>query len=214
MDLNIKDFNLPEDLEGYTKKLKEFTEKELYPLGEEIDDNNRVPERFLPMLSRAGLLSLRVPKEYGGSGLSFTQFWPILALVAKAQGTIRMSVHGHNGIWTMIGHHGTEEQKKKYLPLWAKGSGFPVFAFTEPERGTGLDIGTTATREGNVYKLNGFKHLITWPDIGFIHHVVAYTGDRSLRSKGISMILVEPNTPGLTIEPHKEFMGIKGCYHG
>ncbi|MFC1896584.1 acyl-CoA dehydrogenase family protein [Thermodesulfobacteriota bacterium] len=214
MELRIEDFNLPEELESYYEAVREFTVTDLYPLGEEIEDKNRIPDTLLPMLGRAGLLSLRVPKEYGGSGLNMSQFWPILKEVAKSQGAIRMAVHGHNGIWTMIYYHGTKEQKEKYLPLWAKGVGFPVFALTEPERGTGVDIGTTATREGDVYKLNGSKQLITWPDIGFVFHIVAYTGDRSLRAKGISMILAEPGAAGLTIEPHEEFMGIRGCYHG
>ena len=214
MKLKIEDFKLPEELERYRTAVKEFVQTELEPIAEELEDTNRVPDRLLPLLREAGLLRLRLPQEYGGIGLTFSQYWPILEEVAKSHGTIRMFVHGYNGIWVMIGSHGTEEQKRKYFPIWTEGRGFPVFALTEPGTGTGVDIKTTARKEGNIYRLNGRKHLITFADIAEIHHVVAYTGDRSLGSKGISMFIVEKGSPGFTIEPHKEMLGNKGCYHG
>jgi len=214
VELKVTDFKLPQELERYKTAVKEFVQTELYPMAEEIEDRKRVPPRLRPMLVKAGLLSLRFPREYGCPGLTFSQYWPILAEVAKSHGTIRMFVHGQNGNWLMLYRHGTEQQKKRYLPLWAKGDEWTCFALTEPGTGTGTDIKTTATRDGDVYRLNGSKHLITFADIASIFFVVAYTGDRSLRAKGTSMILVEPGTPGFTMEPQKEMMGIKGCYHG
>lgn len=214
MKLKIEDFKLPEELERYRMAVREFVQTELDPIAEEIEDTNRIPDRLLPLLREAGLLKLRLPREYGGIGLNFSQYWPILEEVAKSHGDIRMFVHGYNGIWVMIGYHGTEEQKQKYFPVWTEGRGFPAFALTEPGTGTGVDIKTTARRDGNIYRLNGKKHLITFADMADIFHVVAYTGDRSLGPKGISMLIVEKGAPGFTIEPHKEMIGIKGCYHG
>jgi len=214
MKLKIEDFKLPEELERYTMAIQEFMQTELELIAEEIEDTSRVPDRLLPLLREAGLLRLRLPQKYGGIGLNFSQYWPVLEEVAKSHGTIRMIVHGYNGIWGMIGYHGTEEQKRKYFPIWIEGRGFPAFALTEPGTGTGVDIKTTARKEGNIYRLNGKKHLITFADIAEIFHVVAYTGDRSLGPKGISMFIVERGSPGFTIEPHKEMLGNKGCYHG
>jgi alkylation response protein AidB-like acyl-CoA dehydrogenase len=114
----------------------------------------------------------------------------------------------------MLYHHGTEEQKRRHLPLWARGDARPSFALTEPGTGTGVDIRTTAARDGDIYRLNGTKHLITFADIANVFYVIAYTGDRSLRAKGVSIILVDPGVPGLTIEPMREMMGLKACYHG
>lgn len=214
MKLLLKDYKLPKDLEAYKKAVKEFTRTELEDCAVEMQKTNKLPKRLIPLLADAGLLALRIPKEYGGSGLTFTEYWPILAEVARSAGTIRMFVHGYNGIWLIIGKNGNEEQKRKYLPMFVDGSiGFPGFALTEPGTGTGVDIKTTAKKEGKFYKLNGKKHLITFADIAAITHTVVYTGDRSLGAKGTSIILVEKGAPGLTLVPHEDMIGIAGCYH-
>lgn len=215
MKLNVKDFKLPEQLEAYKQAVSEFRKTELEKVALELDETSKIPARLMPMLSDAGLLRLRLPKQYGGFGLNLSQYWPIQAEVAKAHGTIRMLVHVHNGAWVMIADHGTQAQKKKYLPRWVDGTaGYPAFALTEPETGTGVDIKCTARKEGKVYKINGKKHLITGADIATFFHVVVYTGDRSLGAKGISMLIVDKGAPGLKIVPHKEMIGIRGCYHG
>lgn len=214
MKLSIKDFNLPQDLERYHQAVKEFAATELEAIAEEIEATTSIPERLLPTLREAGLLTLRLPKEYGGTALTFSQYWPLLVEVAKTSGSIRMFVHGGNGLWVMIHNHGTAEQKKKYLSKVMREDGrFPCFALTEPDTGTGVDIKTTARRDGNVYKLNGKKKLITFADRASVFHVIAYTGDRSLGAKGTSMILVDPGAPGLTLESHKPLMSVRGCYH-
>ncbi len=213
MKLSIKDFELPKDLEQYKLAVKELVKTELDPIAKEMERTGRMPKRLMPLLRDAGLLGLRIPREYGGKGLTFSQYWPILEEVAKSHGTTRMLVHTFNGTWGMIHNHGTEAQKKKYIPMAVEGKGFLAFALTEPGTGTGVDIKTSAKRTGNSYVINGTKHLISLADIACVFHVALYTGDRSLGAKGTSILLVEPGTPGLTIKPHKEMMGNRGCYH-
>lgn len=113
----------------------------------------------------------------------------------------------------MIHHHGTEEQKKNILALWLQGK-WTTGAITEPDAGTGLDIKTTATKVGDVWRINGNKHLITYADIGELMWVLCYTGDRSLGAKGMSVLIVPKGTPGMIIEPMKQSMGLWGSYHG
>lgn len=213
MKLSIKDFKFPKDLEQYRLAVRELVKTELDPIAEEMEKTGRMPDRLMPLLRDAGLLGLRPPKEYGGMGLTFSQYWPILEEIAKCHGTVRMLVHGSNGAWTMIHTHGTEAQKKKYIPMSVNGKGVLAFSLTEPGTGTGVDIKTTATKVGNIYKVNGTKHLISLADIACVFHVVVYTGDRSLGAKGTSMLLVEPEAPGLKIIPHREMMGNRACYH-
>lgn len=214
MEVKLENFRLPQQLEDYKKAIKELARTELAAIADEMEATFQVPDRLLPLLRKAGLLKLRIPKQYGGVGLNFSQYWPILAEVAKPHGTIRMFVHGMNGMWVMIHTHGTEEQKKKYIPRWVEGKGFPAFALTEPDTGTGRDIKTTARKDGDKYIVNGTKHLITYADIADMFHTPVYTGDRALGAKGTSMLLIERDTPGFTIEPHEEMIGIRGCYHG
>ncbi len=213
MGLNIKDFTFPRDLEKYRLAVRELVRTELDPLAIEMENTARIPDKMIPLLRQAGLFGLRPPPEYGGKGLSFSQYYPILKEIAGCQGTVRMLVHCYNGTWTMMYRHGSEAQKKKYIPMSASGEGFLAFALTEPGTGTGVDIKTSARKAGNKYVISGKKHLISLADIARVFYVVAYTGDRSLGAKGTSMLLVPPDAPGLKIIPHKEMMGNRGCYH-
>lgn len=214
MKLSIGNFILPRDLEQYRLSVRDLVKQELDPLTEEMERTGKIPDRLVPLLRDAGLLRLRIPAEYGGFGLTFSQYWPILEEIAKSQGTIRMLVHGSNGSWLVIHKHGTEAQRKKYILKSTDGKELPAFALTEPGTGTGIDIKTTAIKTGNVYRINGKKHLISFADIATVFQVVLYTGDRALGAKGTSMLLVEPGTPGLEIISHREMMGNRGCYHG
>ena len=213
--LDIKDFNLPQDLPKYLEAVKEFARTYLEEKALEMEETDTLPADLQPTMKKAGLLDLRLPKDVGGLGLTFSQYWPILVEAGKPHGTIRQNVHGFNTLWTMLYYHGTEEQKKKWFPIiWGQGKGYAAFALTEPGTGTGVDIKTTARREGDYYIINGTKHLITFADIAPMFHVVCYTGDRSLKEKGTSIIIVEADNPGVVIEPHGPMMSIRGCYHG
>ncbi|MGV8057007.1 MAG: acyl-CoA dehydrogenase family protein [Smithellaceae bacterium] len=212
MKFNTRNFKLPEQLDSYRLAFREFVQTELDPIAKEMNKTRKWSPALMPLLSEVGVLTLRFPKEYGGHGLGYSEFWPILEEAGKTGGAIRMPIHGCNVQWQMIYEHGTEEQKKKFLPMWL-GTGMSVFALTEPETGTGVDIKTTATREGDYYVINGTKWLISFSDIASVFHLVCYTGDRSLGAKGISMILVEPGTPGMEIESHGEFIGCRASGH-
>ncbi|MFH1088147.1 MAG: acyl-CoA dehydrogenase family protein, partial [Chloroflexota bacterium] len=213
MGLDIKDFSFPQDWERYRLAVKRFVETDLEAMSAEVEESNALPPALMPMLKKSGLLRVRQPREWGGMGFTLSEFWPIEAEVAKSHGTIRLVVHGHSHKWMPIYYHGTEAQKKKYLPILAEGER-ASFALTEPGTGTGVDIRTTAVKSGDAYVINGTKHLITLPNIALFTLVVAYTGDRSLGAKGISFIIVERDTPGFAVLPHKDTMGLRGCYHG
>lgn len=214
MKVDIRDYKLPDELDRYSSAIKELVRTELQPLADEIEHNKTIPyDRLMPLLSQAGLLTLRLPREYGGSGLTFSQFWPILAEVAKSSGSIRMFPHAFNNLWVAINDYGTKEQKKKFSRYWTELIKPIAGCLTEPNAGTGVDIKTTAQKVNGHWVINGIKHLITFADIVDYFFVTAYTGDRSLGPKGISILIVPRDAPGLTIEPHKEMMGIPGLGH-
>jgi alkylation response protein AidB-like acyl-CoA dehydrogenase len=99
------------------------------------------------------------------------------------------------------------------LPDVAKGLKSVAFGLTEPDYGTGMDIGTTAVREGNNYVINGRKWLITNSDIA-THFIIFAKTDPKKGVEGVSAILIERNTSGFTITPLPETMGCKGGEHG
>ena len=217
MNLRLADFKIPEELERYKESLRQFARAELDPLADRIDRENRCPDDVRAVLRKAGLPQLPCPEEYGGMGLLPSQWWPILEIVAGVGGVIRAIAHGGSAFWRMIHCHGTEDQKKEYLIPFVNGEKIGGFALTEPDYGTGVDIRTTATRQGNKFVLNGRKHIISsvapLPRVADYYHVVAYSKDRSLGSKGTSMFLVNADAPGFSWVVMPEFMGLRGCPH-
>lgn len=183
---------------------------DLDPLEHDIEEHGRLPlERLMPQLEGMGALGLIVPEKYGGKGLTIEQYLPILAEFAKIQGGIRVLVHVHNSFAHALSEIGSEEQKNSILPKTVTGSHSIAFALTEPDHGTGLDLGTTAVREGEEYLLSGRKWLITNSDIAT--HFMVYVRTSAAE---VSALMVERDRRGLTIEPLPETMGCRGGEHG
>jgi alkylation response protein AidB-like acyl-CoA dehydrogenase len=200
--------------EDFKEKLFEAIWRDLDPLEDEIEETEKLPyDRLFPMLREMGAFGLLIPEEYGGVGLTVSQYLPVLAEFAKVQGGIRVVVHVHNSMAHALAELGTERQRREVLPGAAEGTKSVAFALTEPDHGTGADLGTTATRENGDYVINGRKWLITNSD--FASHFIVFAKTSPERSgDSVSAILVERDTPGFTIEPLPETMGCKGGQHG
>ncbi|MFX0574399.1 acyl-CoA dehydrogenase family protein [Nocardia nepalensis] len=182
----------------------------LAPLEQQIENEERIPyDMVLPALRESGAFGLLVPREYGGSGLSIRQYLPIIAEFAKIQGGLRVIVHVHNSFAHALSEMGSAGQCKAVLPGAATGEKSVAFALTEPDHGTGADLGTTADIDGTGYVLNGRKWLITNSDLATHFMVFAKTGETS-----VSAFLVERGSRGLHIGPLPETMGCKGGQHG
>lgn len=183
---------------------------DLDPLEAEIEDQEQLPmDRLMPILREMGVFGLLIPTEYGGLGLTIEQYLPIIAEFAKVQGGIRVLVHVHNSFAHALSEIGSAEQRADILPGVARGELSIAFALTEPERGTGADLGATARREGDEYIIDGRKWLITNSDIASHFIVFARTSQ-----KEVSAFIVERGRAGLSIEPLPETMGCKGGEHG
>jgi hypothetical protein len=186
--------------------------RELDPLEEEIEDNENLPyEKLFPALRKMGAFALMLPEEFGGYGLTVAQFVPLLQEFAKVQGGIRVVVHVHNTMVHAFSQLASAEQKAAILPGTADGTHSLAFGLTEPDHGTGADMGTTITRAGKELVVNGRKWLITNSDIA--SHFVIY-GRSQTAADGFSAVIIERDTPGLTIEALPETMGCKGGQHG
>ncbi|OUZ09693.1 acyl-CoA dehydrogenase [Aeromicrobium sp. PE09-221] len=199
-----------DDYQVLREQIFEAIWTDLDPLEQQIEDEERIPnETVLPILSRIGAFGLLVPREYGGSGLSMRQYLPILAEFAKIQGGIRVIVHVHNSFAHALSEIGNAEQRAAVLPGAATGEKSVAFALTEPDHGTGADLGSHAERDGDEYVIRGEKWLITNSDIASHFIVFAKTAQ-----KEVSAFLVPRETSGLSIERLPETMGCKGGEHG
>jgi len=200
------------NLAEYREQIRDFILTEGEAFARQIETEKRVPDALLKRLRELGLLRLTYPREYGGEGLKLQEYLPMLEECAKSHGTIRILVHGVNTMWRPLSY-ARKALKDRWLTALAAGEVIPAFALTEPDTGTGADVGTVAVRGGDTYYLTGKKHLITFADIADVFTVVACT-DRSKGGAGISAFLVERNTPGFTITLMPEMMGMKGSEHG
>jgi alkylation response protein AidB-like acyl-CoA dehydrogenase len=179
-------------------------------LEEQIENEEKIPYDIVrPVLADCGAFSLLVPTQYGGLGLSVAQYLPLIAEFAKIQGGIRVLVHVHNSFAHAFSEIGSPEQKQAILPAVATGTKSIAFALTEPDHGTGVDLGSTARKDGDDYVLNGKKWLITNSDIATHFIVFAKTAARE-----VSGFVVERGSTGLSIERLPETMGCKGGEHG
>jgi alkylation response protein AidB-like acyl-CoA dehydrogenase len=193
----------------FREQIKGAIWRDLDPLEDEIETTGTLPkDRLFPILREIRAFGLLIPARYNGVGLSVSQYVPILAEFAKIQGGIRALVHVHNSIGHAVSELGSEEQRDRVLPGVADGTNSVAFALTEPDHGTGADLGTTAMPDGDAFRLNGRKWLITNSDFASHFMVFAKTSARA-----VTAFLVERDTEGFTIEDMPETMGCRGGAH-
>ena len=154
-------------------------------------DDGQVERDFWREAGEAGLLGVSVPEEYGGHGGDFRHDIVVIDEAAK-NGVEGFAASLHNTIiLPYLVRHGTEEQKKKYLPKLVTGELVSAIAMSEPDAGSDLQaIRTTALKDGNGYRLNGSKTWISNGQIADFIIVVAKT-DPDEGAKGISLLLME-----------------------
>ena len=193
------------------RSVRDFARSQIAPRAQEWDRQERFPTEFVPELARMGLLGIRIPEEYGGSGMDTLAYVICIEEIGRVDGSMALTVASHNGLGT--GHllaFGTEEQKKKYLSRAASGESLAAWALTEP--GSGSDaaaLRTTAEREGDAWILNGTKTFITQGNVGGFCVVLARTNGSVQKQHGISAFIVERGTPGFSASKHMLKLGCR-----
>ena len=151
-----------------------------------------------------------IPEQYGGSGFGYLEYVTVVSEIAKVCGSIGLSVAAHNSLCTgHIYYHGSEEQKKKYLPKLATAEWIGAWGLTET--GTGSDAGgmnTTAVRDGDHWVINGSKNFITHAITGDVAVVIVRTGEKG-DSHGMSAFIIEKGTPGFSSGKKENKMGMR-----
>ena len=210
------DFMLDKKHEMARTLFKEFAEKEVKPLAQEVDETEVFPRGTVEKMAKAGFLGIPVPKEYGGQGCDPLTYAMCVEELSKVCGTTGVIVSAHTSLGCdPIQTYGTEEQKQKYLVPLAKGEKLGAFGLTEPGAGTDAQgQQTKAVLDGDEWVLNGSKIFITngkEADIYVIFAVTSVVTDAKGRSKKmISAFIVEKGTPGFTFGTKEKKMGIRG----
>ncbi|HEY7433845.1 MAG TPA: acyl-CoA dehydrogenase family protein [Methylomirabilota bacterium] len=205
---------LSEEHEMLRRTVRAFVEKEVAPHVDAWEEAGRIPRAFWRRLGELGLLGLEFPTEYGGAGGDFLSSVVLGEEMARCRsGGVAFSVLVHTDMSSpWLTRYGTDAQKRRYLPGIVSGETVCALGITEP--GTGSDmagIATRAVRDGDGYRLTGSKIFITNGVYGDLYFVAARTGPgtEERRHAGISMFLVERDTPGFTVSRRLDKMGMR-----
>ena len=209
------DFTLRKEHEMARALFKEFAEKEVKPLAQEVDETEEFPRGTVEKMAKNGFLGIPVPKEYGGQGCDPLTYAMCVEELSKVCGTTGVIVSAHTSLCCdPIMTFGTEEQKQKFLVPLAKGEKLGAFGLTEPGAGTDAQgQQTKAVLDGDEYIVNGSKIFITNGKEADIYVIFAVTGvieKKGRKIKEISSFIVEKGTPGFSFGTKEKKMGIRG----
>lgn len=207
-------FNIPEAFRKTQREIREFVQSELVPYSQQVEDAQTIPPHIIEKLKNMGLFGATIPKDYGGLGMGKLEFCLIEEELVKAHFAFQDIISLNNGLGSKgIVLDGSDELKKKYLPRLASGELISAFALTEPNAGSdAASITTTAVKDGEYYVLNGLKHFITNAPIADVFIVIVVTDPEKGVKGGMSAIIVEKDTPGLSIGHIHQSMGMHGCH--
>ena len=196
----------------FLDKLEAFLRDEVD--GELVEQQAKIPTRYIERLRELGAFGIKIPREYGGLGLSQYSYGRAMGLVGTKCGALvaLLSAHQSIGVPQPLKLFGTDEQKKRFLPRLASGA-ISAFALTENDVGSDpARMTTTAvpTSDGSAYLLNGEKLWCTNGSIAELFVVMARTPGRSGKPGPISAFIVEASSPGVEVVQRLEFMGIRG----
>jgi alkylation response protein AidB-like acyl-CoA dehydrogenase len=204
-------FQLTEEHLAVQAAAREFAQDELKPGVIERDELQKFPTEQIRKMGELGFLGMMVDPSYGGGGMDTIAYVLAMEEISKvdASASVVMSVNNSLVCWG-IEKYGTEEQKQKYLTRLSTGEIIGAFCLSEPEAGSDATMQrTTAEDKGDHYLINGTKNWITNGSTASVYIVIAQTHPEK-KHKGINALIVERDTPGFTVGPKENKLGIRG----
>jgi alkylation response protein AidB-like acyl-CoA dehydrogenase len=192
--------------------VRRFVANEVIPVASEMDHRDEYPHQLVGQMKAMGLFGLNIPEEYGGAGVNTSTFAEVCEELSR--GWLGLSgVIGTNAVMCdIVARFGTEQQRRRFLPAMAVGEKRGGICLTESNAGTDLQsITTTATRDREIYRINGSKMWITNARHGNTFLLLAKT-DSAVRPahKGMSAFVIEKGAPGMTVGRDIDKLGYKG----
>ncbi len=203
------------------KTIRDFVDKEILPVATELEHNDEYPHKIVDGMKELGLFGLTIPEEYGGLGESLLTYALVVEEIARGWMSVSGIVNTHFIVAYLLVQHGTDEQRRYFLPKMATGEIRGAFSMSEP--GCGSDVAaitTKATKKtdgGDAYVINGQKMWITNGGTANLVAVLVKTdtGGDSVY-KNMTTFLIEKPTgygevmPGVTVPGKIDKMGYKG----
>jgi alkylation response protein AidB-like acyl-CoA dehydrogenase len=207
-------FPLTAEQEALKAQARALADHEFRERAARWDEREEYPWENVKQLVEAGFMGMTVSPAYGGQGRAIHDVILAIEQVARVCGvTGRILVDSNLGPVGAIVHYGTEAQKRKYLPRVVRGDK-PAIAITEPDAGSAAaDLTTRAERDGDTWVLTGVKRWITGAGVSQTY-VVLCRFDGTPGPDGVGALIVEADTPGLTVTRRERAMGMRGIPEG
>src|SRR5690348_3027926 len=204
------DFSLNSEQILLRDSVRQFMETEMRPVLRAYEREEKFPEAELRKLGEMGCCGMLIPEEWGGAGMDMTSYVVMLEEVARVCASTAITLSVTNSVASApILKHGTEEQKKKYLPRLARGEILGAFCLTEPAAGSdAAGIQSRAVRDGDSYVINGTKSWVSNGGHTGVYVVFAKT-DPEAKHRGITAFLVEASFPGFRVARYEDKMGLR-----
>lgn len=208
------DFRFSDDEEAFRREVQDFLKRELPQSheravlhGGETDEEWEFTKQFTRKLGEKGWIAIWWPREYGGLEGSDMEYLIFNEETAYRRAP-RMDGGGTGIVGPTILAHGTEEQKKRFLPPIARGEVMWIQCFSEPDFGSdSAGIKTTAVEDGDFYIINGQKTWISFGHRGDFCYMTTRTDPEAPKHRGLSYFLVDMKTPGITVRPITNMIG-------
>ncbi|MGW7088330.1 acyl-CoA dehydrogenase family protein [Streptomyces sp. NPDC054871] len=220
---------LSEDEQSVVATVRDFVDKEVKPVVQELEHSDTYPEALIEQMKRLGVFGLAVPEEFGGTPVSTPCYVLVTEELARGWMSLAGAMGGHTVVAKLLLHFGTEEQKRRYLPKMATGEVRATMALTEPGGGSDLQAMRTSARKDAVthsdsgthpdsdtagYVVNGTKTWITNSRRSGLIALMCKTDPAARPAHhGVSILLVE-HGPGLTVSrdlPKLGYKGVESC---
>ncbi len=202
-------FELTEAQQLVRDTARNYAQKRLAPIAGQLDRERRFPAEQLAGLAELGMMGVNIAEEYGGAQAGAVAYALAMMEIAQGCASTAVTMAVNNLVAETIARHGTEAQKRRYVPEITSGRYVAAsFGLSEPHAGSdAAALRTTARRDGNEYVINGSKQWITSGDRAGVIIVWARTGVEG--NRGISCFLVEGGTKGLHVGRHEDKMGLR-----
>lgn len=206
------DFELNPQQAAFRELMVDFVRKSVSPVAREWEHSGRYPTEIVEEMKQMGLFGMLVPESYGGIGIDAVSYAIVFEEISRGWMGIAGILGSHSLATLMIARHGTEEQKRRWLPDFASGKRRSGIALTEPVAGSDLQgIQTVARHEGDHYVVRGNKTWITNARHADPLPVLVKTDPKAEpRHRGMSVLLIEADTPGFSIGKDLPKLGYKG----
>ncbi|MDQ3577840.1 MAG: acyl-CoA dehydrogenase family protein [Actinomycetota bacterium] len=197
------------EAEDLLKLTREIARDELAPLAARYEEEERFPREQFRLLGRSGLLGLPYPERWGGAALSYEVYLQVLEEIASAWMSVGVGLSVHTMSCYALAENGTDEQRDRFFPDMLAGDLLGAYALSESHAGSdAAALSTRATLDGDAYVVNGTKAWITHAGQADFYTTMVRTANTG--GKGISCLLVDADTPGLSAATPERKMGLTG----